>query len=399
VYRINKSVFFVLLAAVSALVMAQPAPLGEGPWYFDTYQPASRIKVSVVARGIQNPWGMAFLPNGNILVAQKVGGFRLIRPGQMIPDEVDGSPEVTVAAGGGLMDIALHPDFENNRLVYFTYVKNGEPPAGARYYATTALARGRLNTAETALENVEDIFVADAWGTAAGGHGSRLRFAPDGTLFMSSPFRRDFDNPQNPMSHIGKILRLNDDGSAAADNPFIGMAGYLPEIWTIGHRAVEGLNYHPVTGKLWASEHGPQGGDEVNIIEAGENYGWPVVSYGRDYDGTRVTNEPWQPDMLQPEIFWVPSIATSGLMFYNGDRFPQWQNNLFVGSLMTARVPGTGHIERIVFNERGETSREWLLESLKQRVRDVQQGPDGLIYVLTEESDGALLVIEPAEAD
>jgi glucose/arabinose dehydrogenase len=360
---------------------AQPFVLGDGPWYYDTYSPASRIKVSVVVRGIENPWGMTFLPNGNILVAQKAGGIRIIRDGELDPRPVTGTPEVQVASSGGLMDLVLHPDFASNRLVYFTYVKS----------------RGRLNAAETALENVEDVFVAEAWDTAPGGHGSRLRFAPDGTLFMSSPFRRNFDKPQDTMSDISKLLRINDDGSIPGDNPFVAREGFLPQIWSIGHRAIEGMDFHPVTGELWASEHGPQGGDEVNIIEPGENYGWPVVSYGRDYDGTRVSPQPWQDGMLQPEIFWVPSIATSGLMFYTGDRFPQWRNDLFVGALMTARMPGTGHIERINFNENGEQRREWLLADLKQRVRDVQQGPDGLIYVLTEETDGALLVIEPAE--
>ncbi|MDC1529367.1 PQQ-dependent sugar dehydrogenase, partial [Gammaproteobacteria bacterium] len=221
--------------------------------------------------------------------------------------------------------------------------------------------------------------------------------AADGTVFMSSPFRRDFENPQNPMSDISKLLRLNDDGSIPANNPFVGREGYLPEIWSIGHRAMEGIDFHPVTGELWASEHGPQGGDEVNIIQPGKNYGWPLVSYGRDYDGSRVSQQPWQEGLVQPEIFWVPSIATSGLMFYTGDRFPQWHNDLFVGALMTARMPGTGHVERINFNEFGEQRREWLLADLKQRVRDVRQGPDGLIYVLTEETDGALLVIEPVE--
>ncbi len=214
---------------------------------------------------------------------------------------------------------------------------------------------------------------------------------------MSSPFRRDFDNPQNTLSDISKLLRLNDDGSIPSDNPFVGMDGYLPEIWTIGHRAIEGIVYHPVTGALWASEHGPQGGDEVNIIQKGGNYGWPVVSYGRDYDGSRVSQVPWREDMIQPELFWVPSIATSGMMFYTGARFPQWENDLFVGALMTARMPGTGHVERIEFNANGEQKREWLRADLKQRIRDVQQGPDGLIYVLTEEDDGALLVIEPIE--
>jgi glucose/arabinose dehydrogenase len=382
------------LAATSAL--AQPRGLAEGPWYFDTHSPEGRIKVSVLARGIANAWGMVFLPSGSILIAERGGAFRIIRDGKLEPDALDGAPEVTRVGTGGLMDIALHPQFADNRLVYFSYVKPGVDPAGSDYYATTALGRGRLNEAETALTDIEDVFVADAWSAVPGGHGSRIRFAPDGTLFMSSPFRRDFDNPQNMQSHISKMLRLNDDGSAPADNPFVGMAGHLPEIWTLGHRAVEGLVFHPVTGELWASEHGPQGGDEVNIIRKGANYGWPVVSYGRDYDGSKVSQIPWQEGMQQPELFWVPSIATSGMMFYTGEAFPDWQGDLFVGSLMTGRIPGTGHIERIEFNAEGEQKRERLLVDLHQRVRDVQQGPDGLIYVLTEEREGALLVLEPA---
>jgi aldose sugar dehydrogenase len=381
---------------LSATAGAQQYPLGAGPWYYESSSPALKLKVAVVARGISNPWGMAFLPSGNILVAEQAGQFRLIRDGVLEPTPVSGSPEVQVASSGGLMDVVLHPDFANSRLVYFTYVKNAEPPAGADYYATTVLGRGRLNEAETAVENVEDVFVANAWGTQPGGHGSRIRFAPDGTLFFSSPFRRDLASAQNPLSGISKLFRLNADGSIPADNPFVGREGYLPEIWSIGHRAIEGITYHPVTGELWASEHGPQGGDEVNIIQKGGNYGWPVVSYGRDYDGTRVSEIPWREDMLQPELFWVPSIATSGMMFYTGDKFPDWQNDLFVGSLMTGRIAGTGHIERIEFSELGEQKREYLLADLKQRIRDVQQGPDGLIYVLTEEEDGALLVIEPA---
>lgn len=386
---------------LGAAASAQQYTLGAGPWYYETTAPELKLKVSVVARGISNPWGMAFLPNGNVLIAEQAGQFRIIRDGVLDPLPVAGSPQVQVASSGGLMDVVLHPGFASNRLVYFTYVKNAEPPAGADYYATTVLARGRLNEAETAVENVEDVFVADAWGTQPGGHGSRLRFAPDGTVFFSSPFRRDLDSAQNTLSDISKLLRLNDDGSIPADNPFVGRQGYLPEIWSIGHRAIEGMTFHPVTGALWASEHGPQGGDEVNIIQKGGNYGWPVVSYGRDYDGTRVSEIPWREDMLQPELFWVPSIATSGMMFYTGDRFPEWKNDLFVGSMMTARLPGTGHVERIEFSEageeQGEQKREWLLADLKQRIRDVQQGPDGLIYVLTEEEDGALLVIEPAE--
>lgn len=394
--RPDKLLATLLLALLANQAGAQAFPLGEGPWTFDTHAPEGHIKVSVLARGIDHAWGMVFLPSGSILIAERQGQFRLIRDGKLVDAPLEGAPVVTPTGTGGLMDIALHPDFANNRLVYFAYTKPGVDPAGSDYYATTALGRGRLNEAETALTDIEELFAADAWSATPGGHGSRLRFAPDGTLFMSSPFRRDFDNPQNTRSHISKMLRLNDDGSAPADNPFVGSAAHLPEIWSIGHRAIEGLVFHPVTGELWASEHGPQGGDEINIIRPGANYGWPVVSYGRDYDGSKVSPVPWQEGMEQPELFWVPSIATSGMMFYTGERFPEWQGDLFVGSLMTGRIPGTGHIERIEFNANGEQKRERLLQELKQRVRDVQQGPDGLIYVLTEDVDGALLLLEPA---
>lgn len=381
-----------LLPSVSCFAQI---PLGEGPWHFETAAPEQHIRVSVVARGIDHPWGMAFLPSGNILVAERGGRFRLIQRGSGQVLSVTGAPAVAEAAGGGLMDIALHPDFADNRLVYFTYAKPAPPPEGADYHATTALGRGRLNDSEQTLESVEDVFVATAWQTSPGGHGSRILFAPDGSLYMSSPFRRDDEGPQDGHSHIGKLLRLNDDGSVPDDNPFVDDPDILPEIWSIGHRAIEGLTFHPGSGELWASEHGPQGGDEINIIEAGANYGWPLVTYGRNYDGSRTGHTVGQPGMIQPHLFWVPSIATSGMVFYTGDQFPAWQDHLFVGSLMTGRLPGTGHIERIEFNELGELRRESLLTKLRQRIRDVRQGPDGRLYVLTEEVDGALLVIEP----
>lgn len=392
---ILRSVVTLILISTAGLAFGQPFPLDQGPWVFDTYSPSSKIKVSVVARGIAHPWGMAFLPSGNILIAEKAGDLRIVRKGKLDSQPVTGTPEVQVASSGGLMDVVLHPDFENNRLVYFTYVKNAEPPKGENYYATTVLGRGRLNKSETAIANFEDVFIANAWHAAPGGHGSRLRFAPDGTVFLSSPFRRDPSKAQDTLSGISKLLRVNDDGTIPADNPFVGNEDYLPEIWTIGNRCIEGIVFHPVTGELWTHEHGPRGGDEVNIMRKGANYGWPVVTYGRDYDGTILSEQPWRSDMVQPELFWVPSIAPSGMMFYTGDKFPQWKHNLFVGSLMTGGIPGTGHVERVVFNENGDQQREWLLGELKQRIRDVQQGPDNLIYVLTEEDDGALLVIEP----
>ena len=384
-----------LAASVSSPQERPTVALGDGPWYFDTQAPEGKIKVSIVARGINHPWGMEFLPSGDILVAQRGGELRIIRGGKLDPTPISGTPEVAEASSGGLMDLRLHPDFESNRLLYFTYVKGAEPPPSAEYYATTVLARGRLNEDATALLNTEDVFVADAWDTAPGGHGSRLLFGSDGTIFFSSPFRRNREQPQNTMSDISKLLRVNDDGSIPDDNPFVGKSGYLPEIYSIGQRAIEGLAFHPVTGDLWASEHGPLGGDEVNIVQAGGNYGWPLVSYGRNYDGTRVSSHPVRDDMISPELFWVPSIAPSGTMFYTGDRFPEWQGSLFVGSLRTGRLHKTGHVERINFNEDGEQEREWLLADLHQRIRDVRQGPDGLIYVLTEELDGSLLVIEP----
>ena len=394
-----RCLFALAVAGFSSLALAQQFRLGQGPWDFESSSPAVKIEVSVVTRGIQHPFGMAFMPDGNILVAEAAGTLRIIRDGKLDPVVITETPAVQKGANAGLMDVVLHPGFAGNRLVYFTYVKPGEPPASAadkEYYATTALGRGRLNATATVLTEVEDVFVTDGWSSVRGGHGSRLRFAPDGTLFMSSPFRRDFDNPQNPASHISKLLRLNDDGSVPADNPFVGRQGYRPEICSIGHRAMEGISWHPVTGELWASEHGPHGGDEVNIIRKGANYGWPVASFGRDYDGARVSRVPIAEGAVLPELFWVPSIATSGMMFYTGDKFPQWKNHLFVGGMMKGRLPGTGHIERVDFNESGELKRESLLEDLHQRVRDIQQGPDGYIYVLTEEQDGALLVIKPA---
>jgi aldose sugar dehydrogenase len=384
----------VTLGGGSSTVAQGPAfPLGSGPWIIDTYSPQTRVRVSVVASGIAHPWGMAFLPGGDILVAERRGTLRIIRHGALDPEPIAGIPPVAEAASGGLMDIALHPQFESNRWLYFTYAKGGDPPAGATYYATTALARGRFTG--TALVDVEDVFVADAWSTAPGGHGTRILFDGDDIIYFAQPHRREPDRAQDTTDHVGTILRLRADGSVPPDNPFVGRPGYRPEIYSYGHRVIEGLAFHPETGQLWATEHGPLGGDELNIIVPGGNYGWPVVTYGRDYDGRRISDRTWHEGMIDPELIWVPSIATSGLMVYTGDRFPQWRGHWFVGALMEGRVPGTGHIQRIVFNQHGEQRREALLRELRQRVRDVRQGPDGLIYVLTEETNGALLRIEP----
>ena len=373
-------------------------PLPDAPVVYDTAA-GQRIRVSVVADGLTYPWGLAFLPDGRVLVTERLGTLRQIRDGALDPAPIAGVPEVyTGGPLAGLMDVAAHPRFAENRFVYLTYSK---PTADG---STVALARGRFEGA--ALSEVRDVFVADA---DLNGGASRLAFAPDGTLYMSvgGAFGGVRPLAQDPASHVGKVLRLRDDGTAPDDNPFAGREGHRPEVFSLGHRNPMGLAIHPETGEAWASEHAPMGGDEVNRILPGRNYGWPDVSYSREYTGLRVSERPWREEMEQPEIVWIPSIAPSGLVFYTGDRFPAWRGDLFAGSLMTGRVARTGHLERIEFNRRGlEQRREWLLADLRRRIRDVEQGPDGLLYVLTGGSflgrdpalgEAALLRIEPAE--
>ena len=356
-----------------------------------------RIRVVPVAAGFSHPWSFAFRRNGDILVTERnLGQLRVVRDGQTLERPVPGVPEVYKGVRlSGLMDIALHPD--DDSLVYLTYSKPRE--RDGRAGATVALARGRLDAG--ALTEVRDLFVADGWG--GGIAASRLVFGPDGKLYMTVggafQFAQTGQYAQDPGTHFGKVLRLNDDGTAPDDNPFVGREGYLPEIYTLGHRNQIGLVFNPANGELWATENGPQGGDEANVIAAGANYGWPVASYSRQYSGLPVTDTPWLEGFVGPEVIWWPSIAPSGLTFYTGEHFPAWQGNLFVGSMMVGRMQHTGHLERIVFNRRGqEVRREWLLSELRQRVRDVRQGPDGYLYVLTEEENGVLLRIEPARA-
>jgi glucose/arabinose dehydrogenase len=291
------------------------------------------------------------------------------------------------------MDIALHPQFATNHLVYLTYSK----PDPNTY--KTALARGRLEGNQ--LVDVQELFQSEAhFDNAASA--SRVVFAKDGTLFMSiggaTVFQQSDKHAQDPGLYSGKIIRLRDDGSVPADNPFVGRAGYKPEIYSLGHRNTLGLFVHPETGELWENENGPLGGDELNVIRAGKNYGWPLVTYGRQYTGPRVSEKTQMEGMEDPTVFWVPSIAPSGLTIYTGSQFPKWKGNVFVGSLRVGEITVTGHLERLVLTERGEAlRRETLLLDLKQRVRDVRQSPDGLLYVLTEENDSALIRLEPAQ--
>jgi len=356
-----------------------------------------RIRVVPVATGLSHPWGIAFRRNGDILVTERdKGALRVVRDGQLLERSIPGVPDVFAEPDrAGLMDIALHPD--DDRIVYLTYSKSIE--RDGTQGSTIALARGRLEAG--ALTEVRDIFVAE--GLDRGISASRVLFAEDGTLFMtvggSFVFSDTGGYAQDPGTHFGKLMRLNDDGTATDGNPFSDNPDYLPEIYSMGHRNQLGLAFHPETGDLWATENGPQGGDEANIIKPGGNYGWPLASYSREYSGGPVSDTPWRPEFESPEVLWWPSIAPSGLTFYTGDRFPAWKGDLFVGSMMVGRMDRTGHLERIVFNQLGqEVRREWLLTELKQRIRDVRQGPDGYLYVLTDEDDAVLLRIEPARA-
>jgi glucose/arabinose dehydrogenase len=377
-------------------------PLADGPILLDT---AIQHQLQlVVTKGLSQPWSMAFLPGGEILVTERPGRLRIVRSGVLDPAPVKGLPAIQAAGLAGLMDIALHPRFAENKLVYLTYHK----PAGGVAPApgpggtpgTITLARARWDGA--ALVEWQDLFSA-----LPSGNASRIAFGKDGMVYMTVGYGdTPVGNPdpagappQDRMSLAGKVLRLKDDGTVPPDNPFAGRSNSRPEIFTLGHRNMLGLAVHPDTGAIWESENGPNGGDEINVLLPGKNYGWPVVSYGRFYLGPRVNNHAWQEGMEDPLVFWVPAIATSGLTFYTGDRFPQWKGSVFAGGMRQGEVPRSGHLDRIDFNEKWEElHRESMFWELRQRIRDVRQGPDGLLYVLTAENDGALIRMEPAAA-
>jgi glucose/arabinose dehydrogenase len=382
--------FCVLLSAqAQPLPIGVPVPpLGAGPFVLDTAE-QHKIRVTVVTKGLVHPWSLAFLPDGSMLVTERPGRLRIIRDGVLDSKPIGGVPAVRTQGNGGLMDVALHPRFAENHLVYLTYDKPVENDKGA-----PTVARGKLEGGR--LADFREILVTDAW-EGNSGLSARITFGRDGMLYMATGGNIGWV-AQEPNSLRGKILRVRDDGSAPPDNPFVGRAGYRPEIYTLGHRNSLGLMVHPETGALWNNENGPNGGDEINIILPGRNYGWPVVSFGRDYAGPRISDNPTKEGMESPLVVWIPSIAVAGMAVYTGDRFPHWKSNVFVGSMRTGEIPGTGHLERIVFNAKTEEMRrESLLGELKQRIRDVHQGPDGYLYLLTDEDDGALLRIEPAQ--
>jgi glucose/arabinose dehydrogenase len=383
-----------LLAGAAAAQPTVPGPplkpLGDGPWVFDA---AERVKfrVVVVTKGLSHPWRLTWLPDGNMLVTERAGKLRIIRNGVLDPEPIAGVPAVHAVRLSGLMDVVLHPNFAQNKYVYLTYTKDINLTTGD---VSTTLARGRLEG--NALVDVKDLLVADTW-PGNGGSGSRIVFGDDGYLYMSTGASNG-NAAQEVESLRGKILRLKDDGTPAPGNPFADRPGAKPEVFSMGHRNVMGLAFNPSTGELWNSEMGPNGGDEINIIRAGKNYGWPVISFGRTYEGPWVSEIPYKDGMTGPVSYFMPGISPSGLMFYTGDRFPAWKNSLFVGAMRVGQIPGTGHLVRIFFDENGnERRRETLLRDLNQRIRDIRQGPDGLIYLLTEEDQSALLRLEPVE--
>jgi glucose/arabinose dehydrogenase len=364
-------------------------PLGAGPFVYDTGE-GERIRVVVVTRDLSYPYGMTWLPDGGMLITERFGNLRILRNGKVDPTPVAGVPanfgtgeSGLPGAVHGLMDVVLHPRFAENRFVYLNYTKRLDDKR-------TTLAISRSVWDGKALTQTKDIFVAtERTGT------SRMAFGRDGMLYVAT----SGPDPQDLNTHGGKVLRLRDDGTAPPDNPFAGKAGVKPEIYTLGHRNSLGLAMHPGTGEMWQNENGPNGGDEINILKPGANYGWPIVSYGRTYPGPWQAERPGHANFEPPVVFWMPSIAVSGMVFYTGDRLAKWKGDVFVGALRTGEIPGTGHIERILFNEKmEELRREALLVDLRQRMRDIRQGPDGLLYVLTDEKQGALLRIEPASA-
>ena len=397
-----RSLTFVFILASVGLTLAQGrtggpplaiprAAFGDGPWTIEAAE-GVKIRMSVVTKGLVNPWSFAWLPDGSMLITERPGRLRLLKNGVLDPTPISGVPAVKAQRLSGLMDVALHPKFTENHIVYLTYNKGREDGMMA-----TVLARGRLEG--NALKDVKDIFVAEPWWDGAGGSASRIVFGRDGMLYMTtgSGGGANFGQGQEKNIHKGKVLRLKDDGTVPPDNPFVKQPEFKPEIYSWGHRNSLALIVHPVTGELWNSENGPNGGDEINIVKAGKNYGWPTVSMGRSYEG------PWQgkfekDGMEGPLVYWMPAIAASGLMIYTGDKFPQWRNNAFVGAMRYGEIPNTGHLQRIVFNEKTEEMRrEMLLTEFRQRIRDVKQGPDGNVYLLTDENPGVLLKLEPAQ--
>ncbi|MCC5822632.1 MAG: PQQ-dependent sugar dehydrogenase [Planctomycetes bacterium] len=348
-------------------------PTGETP-------PAEGWKPVTVVSGLEHPWGIAWLPDGSALITERPGRIRLLKPDQTLhPEPINGVPEVLALRQGGLLDIILHPDFDENRFVYIAYAH------GTARANHTRIARARYE--DHALNDLEVLFTTQPAKPQGFHFGCRMVFLPDNSLLFTMGEGGLKDPSQDMGSHLGKILRIMDDGSPATDNPFQARVDAAQEIYSYGHRNPQGLAIRPETGQIYSTEHGPRGGDELNLIEPGNNYGWPVVTYGYEYHGPRVSDQTSKPGMVDPLINWTPSIAASGLAFYTGDKFPEWRGNLFAGGLILKQV------RRVIFDGDEIMGEETL--QFDQRIRDVRDGPDGYLYVLTDERNGQLIRIEP----
>jgi aldose sugar dehydrogenase len=370
----------------SGFAVGLPEPSTDpGQAQGQTYQSQHHeYRVTTVAEGLVNPWAIAFLPGGDILVTERPGRLRIIRNGRLLPEAVPGLPEIRTGNQGGLLDVAPHPDFETNRLIYISYSKpNADDSQG-----TTSVIRGRFENDR--LTNVEEIFEAVAWVAGRGHYGSRLAFDGNGYLFLTIGDRQVAPTgdlaahpAQSLANHQGTVVRLHDDGRVPADNPFVGQSGARPEIWSYGHRNAQGMAFHPETGDLWLNEHGPQGGDEVNLVRPGANYGWPVVGFGVNYGaGTPIHQATRGGGMVDAVHLWVPSIAPSGMIVYTGNRFPAWRGSIFVGGLAGERLT------RLTLDGDRVVNEETLLPGFG-RVRDVRQGPDGYIYLAIDDRGSA----------
>lgn len=350
---------------------------------------AGRITLEPVAGDLEHPWGFAFLPGGDILVTERPGRLRLVTEAGLLDEPVDGLPDVYASGQGGLLDVAVSPDFADSGIIFLSYAEAGEGGAG------TAVARARLvlDADSARLEDVEVLFRQQPKVDGGQHFGSRIVVAGDGTLFVTLGERGRKPLAQDLSTHMGKVVRIAPDGSTPPDNPFVGREGALPEIWSYGHRNQQGAALHPDTGLLWTVEHGARGGDEINLPEAGVNHGWPEITYGRDYSGATIGVGTEAPGMAQPLHYWDPSIAPSGLAFYTGDAFPDWRGDLFVGALRGQMLV------RLDLGENGTVlGEERLFEGVVGRIRDVRDGPDGTLWLLTDEDNGALYRLAPATA-
>jgi aldose sugar dehydrogenase len=372
-----------LALILSGAIFAAPALAQPQPLRVKTEK--AELMVETAARGLEHPWGLAFLPDGRMLVTEREGRLRVVSADGRLSQPLGGLPRIAARGQGGLLDVALDPGFADNRLVYLSFAEDrGNRQAG------TSVARARLNAANTGLEGLQIIFRQEPAHTGGNHFGSRLIFDRSGALFVTVGDRFDLrEQAQTPSNHIGKMIRIKPAGGPAPDNP--GTSGWAPEVWSIGHRNVQGAALNPMSGELWTAEHGARGGDEINIVRKGRNYGWPVISYGVNYSGSKIGVGTRKEGMEQPVFYWDPSIAPSGMTFYTGDKFPAWRRSALVGALAGALV------SRLEIDGDKVVREERILEGLRERIRDVREGPDGFVYLLTDSAQGRILRLRPAE--